>query len=143
MSTPIPGRSSGGAAGHRTGPAATAATQAVLDAIRGSQLDAGQLEDCGFWPAKAADRPGPDAAAARADPGRDVWAGRGFTRPGPGAEAAPGLYRAALEDALAYTTDRDGCGDCDRDRLCDTHTTRTARAAAYQAALDQELEASS
>src|SRR5215510_15557545 len=36
------------------------------------------------------------------------WAGRGFTRPGPGAEVPRDLYRAALEDALAYTTDHDG-----------------------------------
>jgi hypothetical protein len=52
------------------------------------------------------------------------------------------LYRAALEDALAYTTDRDGCGDCDRDQLCETHTARAARAEQYRQALEQELEAS-
>jgi hypothetical protein len=51
------------------------------------------------------------------------------------------LYRAALQDALAYTADREDCGDCDRDRLCDTHTARAARARQYQQALDEELEA--
>ena len=51
------------------------------------------------------------------------------------------LYRAALEDALSYTTDRDACGDCDRDQLCDIHTVRAARACQYQDALDEELEA--
>jgi hypothetical protein len=69
------------------------------------------------------------------------WAGPGFTRPGPGAEVPRDLYRAALQDALAYTTDRDSCGDCDRDQLCDTHTARAARARQYQDALDEELEA--
>ena len=86
----------------------------------------------------------PATAAFPAQPGADraSWAGRGFTRPGPGAEVPTGLYRAALEDALAYTTDRDGCGDCDRDRLCGPHAARAARARQYQQALDQELEAS-
>jgi hypothetical protein len=91
--------------------------------------------------------PGPIAATA---PGQHVatnqahetaqrdWVGPGFTRPGPGAEVPRDLYRAALEDALAYTTDRDGCGDCDRDQLCETHT---ARACQYQDALSEELEA--
>jgi hypothetical protein len=51
------------------------------------------------------------------------------------------LYRAALEDALAYTTDRDGCDDCDRDLLCEGHTARAARACQYQHALDGELQA--
>jgi hypothetical protein len=55
----------------------------------------------------------------------------------------PDLYRAALQDALAYTTDHDGCPDCDRDQPCDTHTARAARAQRYQHALDQELEAGS
>jgi hypothetical protein len=81
------------------------------------------------------------AATAHRDSGRDNWAGHGFTRPGPGPEVPRDLYQAALEDALAYTTDRDGCGDCDRDLLCDTHTTRAARARRYQHALDEELEA--
>jgi len=53
------------------------------------------------------------------------------------------LYRAALQDALAYTTDRDGCPDCDRGRLCDTHAARATRAQQYQQALDDELEAGS
>ena len=82
------------------------------------------------------------AAPGPASTDRSNWAGRGFTRPGPGAEAPTGLYRAALEDALAYTTDRDGCGDCDRGRLCEPHAARAARARQYQQALDQELEAS-
>jgi hypothetical protein len=51
------------------------------------------------------------------------------------------LYRAALEDALAYTTDHDGCPDCDRSRLCEAHTARTIRAQQYRQALDRELEA--
>ena len=82
----------------------------------------------------AAGQPVPPAA----DPHQDRWAGRGFTRPGPSAEVAPDLYRAALEDALAYTTDRDGCGECGRDRLCDTHA---ARAGQYQRALELEAGA--
>jgi hypothetical protein len=36
------------------------------------------------------------------------WAGPGFSRPGPAAEVPRELYRAALEDALAYTADPDG-----------------------------------
>jgi hypothetical protein len=78
---------------------------------------------------------------ATADPHRGGWAGRGFTRPGRGAEVPPDLYRAALEDALAYTTDRDCCAECGKDRLCDTHATRAARAGQYQRALHLELEA--
>jgi hypothetical protein len=81
------------------------------------------------------------ACPVRAGANRGSWAGRGFTRPGPGAEVPTGLYRAALEDALAYTTDRDGCPDCDRDRLCEAHAARAARAAQYQQALERELEA--
>jgi hypothetical protein len=69
------------------------------------------------------------------------WTGRGFSRPGPGPEVPRDLYRAALQDALAYTADREACGDCDRDRLCDTHTARTAHARQYQQALDEEPEA--
>jgi hypothetical protein len=76
-----------------------------------------------------------------AAPQQGGWAGRGFTRPGPGAEVPQELYRAALEDALAYTTDRDGCGECGRDRLCDPHAERAIRAHQYQRALQQELEA--
>jgi hypothetical protein len=81
------------------------------------------------------------AVPARAGADRGAWAGRGFTRPGPGAEVPTDLYRAALEDALAYTTDHDGCTDCDRDRLCEPHAARAARAQQYQQALDRELEA--
>jgi hypothetical protein len=51
------------------------------------------------------------------------------------------LYRAALQDALAFTIDRDGCGECDRARLCETHAERAARARQYQQALEQEMEA--
>jgi hypothetical protein len=53
------------------------------------------------------------------------------------------LYRAALADALAYTTDRDGCAECDGPRLCETHTARAVRAAGYQQALEHEMEAGS
>src|SRR5437016_2827171 len=55
----------------------------------------------------------------------------GFTRLGPGPEVPRDLYRAALEDALAYTTDHDGCGDCDRDLLCDTHTAPASTSARW------------
>jgi hypothetical protein len=51
------------------------------------------------------------------------------------------LYRAALQDALAFTIDRDGCGECDGARLCETHTERAVRARQYQQALEQEMEA--
>jgi hypothetical protein len=78
-------------------------------------------------------------AQAGADHGN--WAGRGFARPGPGADVPTGLYRAALQDALAYTTDHDGCTDCDRGALCDAHAARAARAQQYRQALDRELEA--
>jgi hypothetical protein len=91
-------------------------------------------------------RPAPQYGAtaafpARAGADRGSWAGRGFTRPGPGAEVPRDLYRAALEDALAYTTDHDGCTDCDRGRLCEPHAARAARAQQYRQALDRELEA--
>jgi hypothetical protein len=76
-----------------------------------------------------------------ADPDQGGWAGRGFTRPGPGVEVPQGLYRTALDDALAYTTDRDGCSECDPARLCETHAARAARAQQYQQALEQEMEA--
>ena len=81
------------------------------------------------------------AFPARAGADRGSWAGRGFTRPSPGAEVPRDLYRAALEDALAYTTDHDGCTDCDRGALCEPHAARAARAQQYQQALDRELEA--
>ena len=81
------------------------------------------------------------AAPARASVDGCGWAGRGVTRPGPGAEVPTGVYRAALEDALAHTTDHDGCPDCDRRALCEAHATRAARAQQYQQALDRELEA--
>ena len=90
----------------------------------------------------AATAPGQHVATAHAhETAQRAWAGPGFTRPGPGAEVPRDLYRAALQDALAYTTDRDACGDCDRDQLCDIHTVRAARACQYQDALDEELEA--
>jgi hypothetical protein len=85
------------------------------------------------WPAG---QPVPPAA----DPHQGGWAGRGFTRPGPGAEVPRDLYRAALEDALAYTTDRDGCPECDPARLCESHAARAARVQQYQRALEQEME---
>jgi hypothetical protein len=85
------------------------------------------------------------AARSQPDPHQADWAGAGFSRPGPAPPPAPGreLYRAALEDALAYTSDRDGCAECDGAVLCETHTARAARAGQYQQALDQELEAGS
>ena len=82
------------------------------------------------------------AFPAQAGTDRGSWAGRGFTRPGPGAEVPTGLYRAALQDALAYTTDHDGCPDCDRGALCEAHAARAGRAQQYRQALDRELEAS-
>jgi len=95
-----------------------------------------------------AGRPGTaPAATAGPQPGPHPagWAGAGFSRPGPAPRPAPGreLYRAALEDALAYTTDRDGCADCDGTALCESHAARAARAGLYQRALEQELEAGS
>ena len=78
-------------------------------------------------------------AQAGADYGS--WAGRGFTRPGPGAEVPQDLYRAALDDALAYTADHDGCTDCDRGALCESHAARAGRAQQYREALAQQLEA--
>jgi len=42
----------------KTGTAAAAATRAVLDAINSGQLRAEQLDDCGFWAAKAAQQHG-------------------------------------------------------------------------------------
>jgi hypothetical protein len=51
------------------------------------------------------------------------------------------LYQAALQDALAFTTDRDGCGDRDGARSCETHAERATRAQQYQQALEHELEA--
>jgi hypothetical protein len=76
-----------------------------------------------------------------ADPHQGGWAGRGFSRPGPSAEVPTDLYRAALQDALAYTADRDGCAECDRAHLCETHASRASRAEQYQQALAQEMEA--
>jgi len=80
---------------------------------------------------------------AQPSAGWDGWAGRGFTRPGPRADVPRDLYRAALEDALSYTADRDGCGECDRELLCAAHASRATRAEQYQRALEQELEAGS
>ena len=80
------------------------------------------------------------SAPPAAGPDQGGWAGRGFTRPGPGVEVPRDLYRAALQDALAYTTDRDGCGECDRGRLCETHASRASRAEQYQQALEQQME---
>jgi len=71
-----------------------------------------------------------------------AWAGLELSRPRPGAEVPTDLYRAALQDALAYTTDRDGCGECDAARLCETHAERATRAQQYQQALEQEMKGS-
>ncbi len=49
----------------KTGKAAAAATQAVLDAINSGQLRAGQLEGCDFWTGKAAQQ----RMQAEVDPG--------------------------------------------------------------------------
>jgi hypothetical protein len=54
-----------------------------------------------------------DGCRGRCDAVASAWAGRGFSRPGPGAEVPQDLYRAALQDALAFTIDRDGRGECD------------------------------
>jgi hypothetical protein len=81
------------------------------------------------------------AVPAQAGADHGSWAGRGFTRPGPGAEVPRDLYRGALQDALAYTTDHDGCPDCDRGALCESHAARAARAQQYRQALAQQLEA--
>lgn len=113
----------------RTSPAAT---PGALDQQRPVQAPA---------TTPATQHPTATASPAQAGADRGSWAGRAFTRPGPGAEVPAGLYRAALEDALAYTTDHDGCTDCDRDRLCEPHAARAARASQYQQALEQELEA--
>jgi hypothetical protein len=144
MTTPNAASGPGSGAEFRTWAAAAAATQAVLDAISAGQLRGGQLDDCGFWSAKAAAiRHGPEPVAAHAGTGPAGWPGRGFTRPGPGTEVPRDLYRAALEDALAYTADNDGCSECDRGQLCETHAARAARAEQYQRAWEQEMEASS
>jgi hypothetical protein len=142
VTAPAAASGPGSAAQFRTGHAAAAATQAVLDAIGAGRPGDGQVDDCSFWAAKAtATGPGPGAVTVPGGTGAPGWAGRGFTRPGPGAEVPRDLYRAALEDALAYTTDHDGCGDCDRGQLCETHDARAARAQQYRQALDRELEA--
>src|SRR5579871_1678806 len=118
MASTSPATAPGARAGHQPAPAAATAPRART-AQRGSTA----------------------AFPVQAGADRGAWAGRGFTRPGPGAEVPAGLYRAALEDALAYTTDHDGCGDCDRGRLCEIHAARATRARQYQQALERELEA--
>ncbi len=105
------------------------------------------------WPPNTRAEPSPDARRGAemerqpvqpaADQHEHDWAGRGFTRPGPAAEVPGDLYRAALEDALAYTADQDGCGECDHARLCETPASRAARAKQYQRALEQEREVGS
>jgi hypothetical protein len=94
-------------------------------------------------PIAAAQRWRPATALARPDPHEADWAGTGFSHPGPTEHSAPRreLIRAALRDALAFTADRDGCGDCDGARLCETHTRRAARAEQYKQALEQEMKA--
>jgi hypothetical protein len=93
-------------------------------------------------PIAATQRWRPPAASARLDPREADWAGTGFSRPGPAGHSAPSreLFRAALQDALAFTANRDGCGECDGARLCETHTSRAARAKQYKQALEQEME---
>jgi hypothetical protein len=86
---------------------------------------------------RAVGEPVPPAA----DRHQGDWAGRGFTRPGPSAEVPRDLYRAALQDALAYTTDRDGCSECDPARSCESHAARAERARQYQQALEQDMQA--
>ena len=121
--------------------------QPTLPVPRGSRFpgrrnDAPSKDRAAAADPSAAPAPGrPPATTQTHDTTQRAWAGPGFTRPGPGAEVPRDLYRAALEDALAYTTDRDACGDCDRDQPCDIHTVRAARARQYQDALDEELEA--
>ncbi len=82
-----------------------------------------------------------DGCRGRRDAAAPAWAGHGFSRPGPGAEVPRDLYQAALQDALAFTIDRDSCSECDGVRLCETHAARAARARQYQQALEQEMEA--
>jgi hypothetical protein len=82
-----------------------------------------------------------DGCRGHCDSAALIWAGHGFNRPGPGAEVPRDLYRAAPQNALAFTIDRDGCGECDGARLCETHTERAARAQQYQQTLEQEMEA--
>jgi hypothetical protein len=84
----------------------------------------------------------PQAVPAQPDPHLADWAGAGFSQPGPVGHSVPSreLYRAALKDALAYTADRDGCGECDGAQLCETHTSRAARAEQYEWALEREME---
>ena len=94
-------------------------------------------------PIAAAQGRRPQAALARPDPHEADWAGAGFSQPGPAEHSVPSreLFRAALEDALTFTADRDGCDECDGARLCETHTSRVARAQLYKQALKQEMEA--
>jgi hypothetical protein len=99
------------------------------------------------WPTLAAliaaIQPGrPETAPTRPDPHEADWAGTGFSRPGPAEHSVPSreLFRAALEDALAFTADRDNCDGCHDARLCETHTSRAARAEQYMQALKQEME---
>ena len=72
-----------------------------------------------------------DGCRGRCDAVASAWAGCRFSKPGPGAEVPRDLYRAALQDALAFTTDRDGCGECDGAarqalRLCEADQARHA-----------------
>jgi len=112
--------------------------------VNSGQLTWAQLEGCAFWADQAAEqRPQAQAPRHPGPAGQAAWAGRGFTRPGPGAEPPRELYLAALQDALAYTSDRDGCAECDGAARCEAHAARAVRAGYYQRALDQELEAGS
>jgi len=85
----------------------------------------------------------PEAAPTRLDPHEADWAGTGFSRPGPAEHSAASreLFWAALEDALMSTADQDSCDGCQGARLCETHTSRAARAEQYKQALKQEMEA--
>jgi hypothetical protein len=53
----------------------------------------------------------PQAAPARPDPHEADWAGARFSEAGPAEHSAPSreLFRAALQDAQAFTADRNGC----------------------------------
>jgi hypothetical protein len=104
---------------------------------RGPALDWDTLAD----PIAATQRWRPRTALARPDPHEADWAGTGFSKPGPAEHVPPSrwLFRAALQDALAFTANRDSCGECDGARICQTHTSRAARAQQYKQALRQEM----
>jgi hypothetical protein len=99
------------------------------------------------WPGRA--EAGVGAPAKPYTGGRNStpgWPGRNAPAPSRPGSSGPrrdlvALYQFADLIGRRHTTDRDGCPDCHRDQLCETHAARAARARQYQHALDQELEA--